>query len=309
MANNLLNLSADYRRPLHWVFKIGDLKAAVDTYTNVFGMHILRHEEFAGGCEATCNGPYLGAWSKTMIGYGSELLFTALELTYNYGISHYPQGNDYRHIALLKSLLPADIIDRAKTQGLHIEPTQEGTLLTMPHDGYKFLIVDTPFVPEHQHPEDPFLHVSLHVAKLQSSVEYYRDALGFTVFRDHSGDHSNPRVILGFSSTKSFKIELVQLPNLQVVNHDKAIGRIATETEDNAQAKVEQNVIITTGGTRDKIVHGPFALPPHNERVIIVRDPDGYELCFVEASGYKKCTEAGTKSIDWEFREKKLNRT
>ena len=26
-----------------------------------------RHEEFASGCEATCNGPYGGAWSKTMV--------------------------------------------------------------------------------------------------------------------------------------------------------------------------------------------------------------------------------------------------
>jgi len=238
------------------------------------------------------------------------LEYTALELTYNYGISSYAQGNDYRHISLLKSLLPADIIDRAKIHGLNVEQSEEGTLLTMPHDGYKFLIVDTPDVPEYQHNQDPFLHVSLNVSNLRGSVEYYRDALGFTVFKDNSGDHSNPRVIIGFTSTKSFKMELVQLKNSEVgVQHAKAIGRIAIETEDNAQSNVEQNVMLTTAGTRDRIVHGPFALPPHNERVIIIRDPDGYELCFVEASGYKKCTEAGTKSIDWSFREKKLLRT
>jgi hypothetical protein len=48
-------------------------------------MHVHRHEEFASGCEATCNGPYGGAWSKTMIGYKKEDTNFALELTYNYG--------------------------------------------------------------------------------------------------------------------------------------------------------------------------------------------------------------------------------
>jgi len=302
----MMDLSGDYRRPLHWVFKIGDLKAAVDTYVNVFGMHILRHEEFDGGCEATCNGPYGGAWSKTMIGYGSELLFTALELTYNYGISSYAKGNDYRHIALLKPLLPPDILDRAKSHNLTIDSTPSGTFITMPHDGYKFLLVDHPYIQSH-HPEDPFLHVSLNVSNLKSSVEYYRDALGFTVLKEDMEDKELPRAIVGFKSTKSLKIELVQLKE-GVVDHGKAIGRIATETEDNAQEKVEKNVMMKMGGTRDWIVHGPFALPPHNERVIIVRDADGYEMCFVEASGYKKCTAAGTQIIDWDFRENRINK-
>ena len=34
----------------------------------VVGMKVLRHEEFEKGCEAACNGPYDGKWSKTMIG-------------------------------------------------------------------------------------------------------------------------------------------------------------------------------------------------------------------------------------------------
>jgi hypothetical protein len=36
-------------------------------------------------CEAACNGPYDGKWSKTMIGYGDEDTQFVLELTYNYG--------------------------------------------------------------------------------------------------------------------------------------------------------------------------------------------------------------------------------
>ena len=57
-----------YRRPLHWVLKIGCLEKSLDFFEKVLGMKVHRHEEFASGCEATCNGPYGGAWSKTMIG-------------------------------------------------------------------------------------------------------------------------------------------------------------------------------------------------------------------------------------------------
>jgi len=77
-------------------WQIGDLKKTLDFYEKDLGMHVHRHEEFASGCEATCNGPYGGAWSKTMCGYGTEDKNFALELTYNYGIDAYAKGNDYR---------------------------------------------------------------------------------------------------------------------------------------------------------------------------------------------------------------------
>ncbi len=78
---NMIVMQAGYRRPLHWVFKIGSLDKSMEFYEKVFGMHVHRHEEFASGCEATCNGPYGGAWSKTMVGYKKEDTNFALELT------------------------------------------------------------------------------------------------------------------------------------------------------------------------------------------------------------------------------------
>ena len=50
----------------HWVLKIGNLKDSMTFFEQVLGLRVLRHEEFATGCEATCNGPYGGAWSKTV---------------------------------------------------------------------------------------------------------------------------------------------------------------------------------------------------------------------------------------------------
>ena len=87
-------------RALHWVLKIGNLKHSMAFFENVLGMRVMRHEEFESGCEATCNGPYGGAWSKTMIGYGPEATNFALELTYNYGIDGYEFGNDLQYIAM-----------------------------------------------------------------------------------------------------------------------------------------------------------------------------------------------------------------
>ncbi|VEN49625.1 unnamed protein product [Callosobruchus maculatus] len=43
-------------RALHYVFKIPDRKETMRFYRNVLGMKVQRHEEFAEGCEATCNG-------------------------------------------------------------------------------------------------------------------------------------------------------------------------------------------------------------------------------------------------------------
>lgn len=59
---------------LHWVLKIGNLKRSLSFFESILALRVLRHEEFDQGCAATCNGPYGGAWSKTMIGYGPESL-------------------------------------------------------------------------------------------------------------------------------------------------------------------------------------------------------------------------------------------
>eukprot|EP01083_Nonionella_stella_P214598 773130_1 len=93
-------LSMDIRRALHWVIKVGNLKKSIDFYTKVFGMKVIRHEEFDDGCEAKCNGDFNRPWSKTMIGYGDEKKQFALELTYNYGVKGYKRGNDLRFIGL-----------------------------------------------------------------------------------------------------------------------------------------------------------------------------------------------------------------
>lgn len=42
----------EFRRPLHWVFKVGNLKETMDFYHGVLEMQVLRHEEFPGKSNA-----------------------------------------------------------------------------------------------------------------------------------------------------------------------------------------------------------------------------------------------------------------
>ena len=88
-------------RPLHWVVKIGSLKKSLDLLTSL-GCRVLRHEEFTAGCEATCNGPYSGHWSKSMVGFDTEDVSFVFELTFNYGVNAYRRGNDLKQISMFK---------------------------------------------------------------------------------------------------------------------------------------------------------------------------------------------------------------
>ena len=54
----------DKLRALHYVFKVQNRTQCIDFLTNELSMTILRHEEFAEGCKATCNGDFQGRWSK-----------------------------------------------------------------------------------------------------------------------------------------------------------------------------------------------------------------------------------------------------
>nr|CAI5841450.1 unnamed protein product [Callosobruchus analis] len=121
-------------RALHYVFKIPDRKETMRFYRNVLGMSVQRHEEFAEGCEATCNGPYKGRWSKTMVGYGPEDKHFVIELTYNYGIHSYEKGNDFISITVKSK----QALERAQKEDWPILPDNK---LEAP-GGYIFQIID-----------------------------------------------------------------------------------------------------------------------------------------------------------------------
>ncbi|CAG2187528.1 Glyoxalase domain-containing protein 4,Glyoxalase 1 [Mytilus edulis] len=116
-----------FRRALHFVFKLKQgPKTAGEFYRDILGMKFLRHEEFEKGCEAACNGPYDGKWSKSMVGYGPEDSHFVVELTYNYGIGAYKLGNDFRGITIHSK----DIIRNANKLNYPVVTDGESQILT-----------------------------------------------------------------------------------------------------------------------------------------------------------------------------------
>jgi len=76
-------------RLLHTMLRVGDLERSIAFYTDVFGMTLLRREEYPDG-----------EFSLAFVGYGDEENNTVLELTYNWGTDSYDLGNAFGHIAI-----------------------------------------------------------------------------------------------------------------------------------------------------------------------------------------------------------------
>lgn len=77
-------------RILHTMLRVGDLQRAIDFYTRVLGMSLLRTSE---------NPEY--KYSLAFVGYeGGNPGQAEIELTYNWGTSAYDLGDAYGHIAI-----------------------------------------------------------------------------------------------------------------------------------------------------------------------------------------------------------------
>ena len=76
-------------RFLHTMLRVGDLQRAIDFYTRVMGMRLLRRTER----------PEQG-YSLAFVGYGANPEQAEIELTYNHGVSIYELGSAYGHIAI-----------------------------------------------------------------------------------------------------------------------------------------------------------------------------------------------------------------
>ena len=76
-------------RILHTMLRVGDLQRAIDFYTNVLGMQLLRTTERPEQ-----------KYSLAFVGYGTNPEHAEIELTYNWGVESYELGNAYGHIAV-----------------------------------------------------------------------------------------------------------------------------------------------------------------------------------------------------------------
>lgn len=76
-------------RLLHTMLRVTDLARSIAFYTEVLGMTLLRQKDYPDG-----------QFTLAFLGYGAETDNTVIELTYNWGVHQYEQGNAYGHIAI-----------------------------------------------------------------------------------------------------------------------------------------------------------------------------------------------------------------
>ncbi|HAO32925.1 MAG TPA: lactoylglutathione lyase [Candidatus Competibacter sp.] len=76
-------------RILHTMLRTGDLDRAIQFYTEILGMKLLRRRDYPEG-----------KFTLAFLGYGAESDQSVIELTYNWGVDRYEMGTAYGHIAL-----------------------------------------------------------------------------------------------------------------------------------------------------------------------------------------------------------------
>jgi lactoylglutathione lyase len=267
-------------RALHFVFKIGNREASINFYTKILGMTVLRHEEFEGGCEATCNGPYDGAWSKTMIGYGPEDNHFVLELTYNYGISSYKKGNDFLGLTIQSS----GILERVKAAGYEFVDGPDKKVTLVSPCGYTF------YIAESQEATPKITHCQLASSDIKASKSYWIDLLGLKNYE--SAGEGN--VICGFADDQA-KLQLTSSP--VPIDRGSAFGRIAfscpSDKLKGIQAKIEE--------AKQKVLTPYISLDTPGKatvQVVILADPDGHEICFVGDEGFRQLSQVDPKATE-----------
>ncbi len=118
------------------MLRVGDLQRAIDFYTQVLGMQLLRRRDQPEQ-----------KYSLAFLGYGTNPEHAELELTYNHGVSSYELGTAFGHIAIgVPDVYSA--CDRIRQTGGNITrepgPVKGGTtviaFVTDP-DGYKIELI------------------------------------------------------------------------------------------------------------------------------------------------------------------------
>jgi len=83
--------SSSEGRFLHTMIRVGNLERSVDFYTRLLGMKELRRRDVPEG-----------KYTLAFLGYGDGNASNGgeIELTYNYGVEKYEQGNAFGHLAV-----------------------------------------------------------------------------------------------------------------------------------------------------------------------------------------------------------------
>jgi len=119
------------------MLRVGDLDASIRFWTEHFGMKLLRRRDYPEG-----------QFTLAFVGYGDESEHTVLELTYNWGRSHYELGDAFGHVAIAVDDIHATCA-RLRAAGVRITrepgPMKHGTtVIAFVEDpnGYKVELIE-----------------------------------------------------------------------------------------------------------------------------------------------------------------------
>uniref|UniRef100_A0A023FW61 Putative glyoxalase n=1 Tax=Amblyomma parvum TaxID=251391 RepID=A0A023FW61_AMBPA len=260
------------RRALHFVFKVGDRKATIKFFKDILGMQVLRHEEFEDGCRAECNGPYDLNWSKTMIGYGPELSHFVMELTYNYGIGSYAKGNDFIAVVIRSD----DVLKNALRHAWPVEKFEGHDSLVAP-GGYRF-VIKRRVKPEDMQRLDPVEEVVLASSDMARTVSYWQGLLGMKML-----ERSDKEAAFTYDDAQCrLRFRLSAAP----IDRAKAYGRVAFECPAAELPDIEKRAL----AAGHKVLKPLTRLDTPGKAtvtVVILADPDGHEICFVDAESFR----------------------
>lgn len=230
---------------------------------------VLRHEEFTETCAAACNGPYDNRWSKTMVGYGDESAYFTIELTYNYGIKSYKWGNEFGGVTIKNK----EIINRVKSNNYPFEARGDGVVIKAP-DGYKFFILNEDVGAE----EDPIVNVIYNVTNLEASIKYWHGILNMNILKKEGNT-----AFLSYNGKFGIFFNQIAEP----IDRAEAFGRIAFAVPYETQPQIDKLI----RENNQKILTELVTLDTPGKatvRVIILADPDGHEICFVDDEGFSE---------------------
>ncbi len=123
-------------RILHTMLRVGNLEKALDFYTGVLGMTLLRKHDYPDG-----------RFTLAFVGYGDEAEQAVLELTHNWDTARYELGTGFGHVALEvpdAGAACAEIKRRGGTVVREAGPMKHGTTViafVQDPDGYKIELI------------------------------------------------------------------------------------------------------------------------------------------------------------------------
>lgn len=267
--------AGDSRRILHAVYRVGDLEKTVALYRAAFGLEVTRERDV----------PEEG-YKNVFLAFGDEREHTALELTYNYGVSSYDVGKAFGHFAIASEDIYA-LSARVEAAGGAIPrppgPVKGGsTHIAFAKDptGYLFELIQRP-----KASKEPLAQVMLRVGDLQRAVRFYEEVLGARLIRTRDvPEHKYTLAFLGFKGVEEDEtvFELTYNYGVERYEHGDGYAQVAVGTDDVARS------IEAARAAGADVIKEATALPGIGTRIGAIRDPDGYKIVFVDNADFLK---------------------